>query len=148
VLAYRTLVLRRSPTATGPPTPYARVWQRRFYEVWQRPENVPVASVDRRRCAKPLSGTTVLIPVPGRYELWVGGSVRGELTALVDGRAVGRVRHQLNYVGLHTSAGQVDLAAGSHTFETRHRLSRFQPGEGGEAWATGPLLVTPANRCN
>jgi hypothetical protein len=38
VLTYRTLVLRRSPTASRPPSPYRMVWRGRFYEVWQRPE--------------------------------------------------------------------------------------------------------------
>jgi hypothetical protein len=73
--------------------------------------------------------------------------VRGELTALVDGRPVGQIRHQLNHAGHHTSLGQVELAAGAHTLESRHRLSRLRPGEGGEAWATGPLVITPADRC-
>ncbi|MGD0166179.1 MAG: hypothetical protein ABSC51_02660 [Gaiellaceae bacterium] len=37
VLYYRTLVLRRSPVASRPPSVYRLVWQGRFYEVWQRP---------------------------------------------------------------------------------------------------------------
>jgi hypothetical protein len=37
VLAYRTLVLRRSPAASRPPPPYSPVWRGRFYGVWQRP---------------------------------------------------------------------------------------------------------------
>jgi hypothetical protein len=150
VLAYRTLVLRRTPVGSRPPSPYRLVWQRRFYEVWQRPDAVPVSASDPRPCAKPLAvaGSTLSVPKNGRYELWVGGSVRGELIALVDGRRVGQVRHQLNHAGQYTSLGQVELTAGSHTLESRHRLSRFRPGEGGEAWATGPLLVTPADRCS
>jgi hypothetical protein len=35
---YRTLVLRRSPLESRPPSPYELVSQGRFYEVWQRPE--------------------------------------------------------------------------------------------------------------
>jgi hypothetical protein len=38
VLVYRTLVLRRSPTESRPPSIYRLVWHGRFYEVWQRPE--------------------------------------------------------------------------------------------------------------
>jgi hypothetical protein len=38
VLTYRTLVLRRSPLSSRPPSPYRLVWARSFYEVWQRPE--------------------------------------------------------------------------------------------------------------
>jgi hypothetical protein len=148
VLTYRTLVLRRTPIGSRPPAPYRLVWQRRFYEVWQRPESFQVSAPELRKCAQPITArTTVSVPRAGRYELWVGGSVRGELTAFVDGRTAGRIRHQLNNEGQYNPLGQIDLAAGSHTVATRHRLSRFRPGEAGEAWQTGPLLVTPANRC-
>jgi hypothetical protein len=33
---YRTLVLRRSPVASRPPSPYRPAWRGRWYEVWQR----------------------------------------------------------------------------------------------------------------
>ena len=149
IRTYRTLVLRRSPVASRPPAPYRLVWQRRYYEVWQRLETIPVSSTGTATCAKPLpiAGTAVSIPGAGRYELWVGGSIRGELIGLVDGRPVGRVRHQLNHEGQYTSIGQVELGAGRRVLATRHDLSRIKPGEGGEPWAFGPLLVTPAKRC-
>ena len=34
---YRTLVLRRSPAQSRPPSPYRLVWRGEFYEAWQRP---------------------------------------------------------------------------------------------------------------
>jgi len=37
VLVYRTLVIRRSPAASRPPSVYQPVAQGRYYEVWQRP---------------------------------------------------------------------------------------------------------------
>jgi hypothetical protein len=37
VLVYRTLVLRRGPAASRPPSVYRLVWSGRYYEVWQRP---------------------------------------------------------------------------------------------------------------
>jgi hypothetical protein len=37
VLAFRTLVLRRSPVASRPPSPYQLTWSGHYYEVWQRP---------------------------------------------------------------------------------------------------------------
>jgi hypothetical protein len=37
VLVYRTLVLRRSPVSSRPPSPFARIWSGHYYEVWQRP---------------------------------------------------------------------------------------------------------------
>ncbi len=37
LLEYRTLVLRRSPIRSRPPSPYELVWEGDTYEVWQRP---------------------------------------------------------------------------------------------------------------
>jgi hypothetical protein len=47
VLVYRTLVLRRSPLASRPPTAYRLVWRGLFYDVWQRPPSseAPIARV-------------------------------------------------------------------------------------------------------
>jgi hypothetical protein len=150
VLAYPTLVLRRTPVGSRPPASYRLVWQRRFYEVWQRPQSISVSAVEFPKCAPPVTvdGTTFSATRSGRYELWVSGSVRGELTAFVDGRPAGRIRHQVDNEGQYTSLGQIELTAGSHSVATRHRLSSFRPGEGGEAWQTGALLVTPADRCS
>jgi hypothetical protein len=36
LLAYRTLVLRRSPLASRPPSAFRAVWEGRYYEIWQR----------------------------------------------------------------------------------------------------------------
>jgi hypothetical protein len=45
VLGYRTLVLRRSPVASRPPSLYELRWQGRWYEVWQRgPNDAEVAA--------------------------------------------------------------------------------------------------------
>jgi hypothetical protein len=150
VHAYRTLVLRRTPVGTRRPVSYRLVWQRRFYEVWQRPEVVPVSATRTPPCAGPLEvrGRTFSAPTDGRYEVWVGGSVRGRLTAFVDDRRVGQVRHQLNHTGQYASVGTVQLPAGIHALDRRDHRSRFSPGEGGEAWVTGPLVVTPADRCD
>jgi hypothetical protein len=39
LLVYRTLVLRRGPAASRPPSVYRLVWSGRYYEVWQRPKS-------------------------------------------------------------------------------------------------------------
>jgi hypothetical protein len=39
ILAYRTLVLRRGPAASRPPSVYRLARSGRYYEVWQRPES-------------------------------------------------------------------------------------------------------------
>jgi hypothetical protein len=38
LLVYRSLVLRRGPDQSRPPSAYSLVWEGEFYEVWQRPE--------------------------------------------------------------------------------------------------------------
>jgi hypothetical protein len=46
LLVYRTLVLRRGPAASRPPSVYRLVWSGRYYEVWQRPL-APVRTIVR-----------------------------------------------------------------------------------------------------
>ena len=46
LLEYRTLVLRRSPVRSRPPSPYELVWQGDTYEVWQRPEGYDGAGLE------------------------------------------------------------------------------------------------------
>ncbi len=46
LLAYRTLVLRRSPVQSRPPSPYHLVWHGDNYEVWQRPEGLESSVID------------------------------------------------------------------------------------------------------
>jgi hypothetical protein len=46
ILTYRTLVLRRSPLASRPPSPYNIVFRGRHYEVWQRPETLTSRIID------------------------------------------------------------------------------------------------------
>jgi hypothetical protein len=41
LFVYRTLALRRSPSASRPPAAYRLAWSGRYYEVWQRPEAAP-----------------------------------------------------------------------------------------------------------
>ena len=43
VRVYRTLVLRRSPLESRPPSDYELRWKGRWYEVWQRPASVGTA---------------------------------------------------------------------------------------------------------
>jgi hypothetical protein len=53
VLTYRTLVLRRSPRQSRPPSPYELVWRGKYYDVWQRD---PDFDASRLIVHKPLGG--------------------------------------------------------------------------------------------
>jgi len=39
ILTYRTLVLRRGPGASRPPSPYRLIYRGEYYDAWQRPAN-------------------------------------------------------------------------------------------------------------
>jgi hypothetical protein len=41
ILVYKTLVLRRSPSESRPPSVYRFAWSGRYYDVWQRPDAYP-----------------------------------------------------------------------------------------------------------
>jgi len=61
VLTYRTLVLRRNPRQSRPPSPYQRVWQGDYYVVWQRDPDYDAANLIVH---KPLGGDFQPAAVP------------------------------------------------------------------------------------
>jgi len=61
VLTYRTLVLRRSPRQSRPPSPYKLVWRGKYYDVWQRD---PDYDASRLIVHKPLGGEFQPAAVP------------------------------------------------------------------------------------
>ena len=153
LLPYRTLVLRRSPVGSRPPAAFQLEWSGRFYEVWQRTSTIAGGALQCRKRStvtpvRPSGGIPVVIPRAGRYDLWVGGSFRGELTTYVDGKRTGTARHQLDHAGQYTPLAQVSLAAGRHVVELRRRSPLLEPGSGGASWPLGPLAVSPAGRCD
>lgn len=88
----------------------------------------------------------VTVPARGLYEVWVGGSVRGELTASVGQDAIGRVRHVLNNRGQFTSLGTALLEAGPNSLSLTYGGEDLLPGSGGRDAALGPVIVSSASR--
>jgi hypothetical protein len=68
VLVYRTLVLRRGPASSRPPSVYRLVWSGRYYEVWQRPgrtartiaTHLPLGNTSQAAAAAPCSRVEAL----------------------------------------------------------------------------------------
>ncbi len=92
------------------------------------------------------SGTaalTIRLPRAGPYRLWVGGSVRGTLTAGIDGAKLGRVSTQLQNAGQWLDVGSAALAAGPHRITLTLALPALRPGTGGGGFPLGPLLLQP-----
>jgi hypothetical protein len=207
LLPYRTLVLRRSPAQSRPPSPYRLVWGGRYYEVWQRPEGldasvirhlglgtaldptgvpdcrrvrelareagsdgtlvaaaragsqtVPLADTDHPRAWQSAGYPGTLLPVtPGtlsarvrvgrsrRYEIWLGGSVRGEVDVEVDGRPAGEARHQLNNQGEYVLLGTARLGSGRHRLAIHFHGADLHPGSGGTPSPVGPLQLASSD---
>jgi hypothetical protein len=204
LLVYRTLVLRRSPAQSRPPSPYELTWSGAYYEVWQRPEQgaevvarlplgrrirpagtarceeverlARVAGLGARLAAASPARTIVLrltdtkhpgaweddrygpsslLPrgegeigaelsarVAGRYEAWLGGSVRGEVELLVDGAPTGSSRHRLNNPGQYVNLGEVPLGRKEHEITIRYAGPDLHPGSGGQPLPFGPLVLS------
>jgi hypothetical protein len=74
LLLYRTIVLRRSATASRPPAVYQLVSTKRYYDVWQRPE--PTASTIVEHL--PLGGRYQPVAIPDCAEVQRLASVAGK----------------------------------------------------------------------
>jgi len=83
----------------------------------------------------------VRIQRPGEYEVWLEGSVRPRVEALIDGQPVGEVRHELNNHGQFVSFGSTVLRAGTHLVELRSSGADLSPGSAGGPPA-GPLVLS------
>jgi hypothetical protein len=90
-------------------------------------------------------GAEVRVPRAGRYEVWLGGSVRPEVDLTVDGRQVGEVRHQLNNQGEYVLLGRVRLGRGRHSVAIRFHGADLHPGSGGIPSPVGPLQLSPSD---
>jgi hypothetical protein len=170
LLVYRALVLRRSPYASRPPAVFRLARSGRSYDVWERgpgriagelvlrgnearcADVVALARRGRRLAAAPLppqppllplGATRFTVPRDGAYELWVGGSFRGRLTARVDGRLVADRRHELSHGAPFVSLGTLRLRAGEHRLEVRHERGGWRPGSSGRGFLPGPVVVAP-----
>jgi hypothetical protein len=84
----------------------------------------------------------VRLSANGRYSVWVGGSFRNRLAALIDGREIGDWTDQLNNSGQFTLLGSATLATGARNVELRYSSSMSAPGSAGPEYGLGPLVVS------
>ena len=205
VLTYRALVLRRSPAASRPPSPYRLAQRGRYYDTWVRPAVIQAplehlalgtevepgavpscaevlrladvaSAVDGELVAAsagqpPLAlqlggaersgglvpteaGSTYLepsgagrlaldvdVPQPGRYEIWLGGSVRPSATLSIDGEEVSTLRQQLSPPGNYLDFGVVPLQKGTHRFVITIGGPDLHPGSADSDGPLGPLVI-------
>jgi len=106
-----------------------------------RPEAIPVLTPS-------LTGTAsarVNVPASGRYTAWLAGDWFGKSTVKVDGHEVGAKRAELNWPGLYTDLGSVELAAGEHAIDLTYDTGGLHPGSGGPPFSFGPLTLSGEN---
>jgi hypothetical protein len=205
LLVYRTLVLRRSPVASRPPSPYRLLRRDRYWEVWQRPAHTsprvlahlplgeavepgatPACAQVLRLARTPgatklaavaatnpmivalgqathppawtaqgehltLAGAgaariEVTAPRPGRYAVWLGGSISGPVTVAVDGTSVGTARYEIQEDGQYVPFGSLGLEKSPparYEITITYNGGDWRPGSGGPPAVVGPLVLQP-----
>jgi hypothetical protein len=89
---------------------------------------------------------SIEVPRAGTYEAWLGGTVRGSVEMLVDGRRIGAARHQLNGDGGGIWLGEAPLDPGRHEVDLHFGGADLHPGSGGfPRPEVGPLVFVPAD---
>jgi hypothetical protein len=103
-----------------------------------RPVAIPVVTPS-------LAGTAyarITVPEAGRYIAWLAGDWFGNSSVEIDGREVGAKRAELNWPGLYTDLGSVDLVAGPHRVDLAYDTGGLHPGSGGPPFSFGPLTLS------
>lgn len=210
--SFRTIVMRRDPLASRPPSNYRLAYLSDYYEVWQR--TAPASTVyahlavtdgpghasadaDAAVCADAMrsahkagphariaympapshyiqfdssdmvlrgglsngggaiigigAGSAVReqrVPLAGRYDLYMGGSIGRPVSVIVDGRQVAQDAYQESYPYQWLLIGSVWLSRGTHRIEITRGGFGLHPGNGdgidGFNRTIGPLDLMPA----
>ena len=164
---FRTLVLRREPTADAPPPVFRRVWSGRYYEIWSRgggggTEDSACREMELRTARRPLPAgwsrrtddpTLVQTVGPGdvtgsveveraaRYEVWLRGSFGRAVDVRIDDRGAGSARDELSQPGNWLELGSVQLGAGRHRVELARGGGNLAPGNGDGPRTLGSLVL-------
>ncbi len=105
----------------------------------------PAAWTDRTQLSMHGTGTAdipVSLATPGRYSVWVGGSIQNPTTVSIDGHAVGTASNDNQQPGQYIQFGAITLSAGAHRITLHHAANPLAPGSG-ESDVVGPLLLAP-----
>jgi hypothetical protein len=82
---------------------------------------------------------------PGTYGVWLGGSSRGNVEIVVDGKTVAAGGPEIDHAEQYRQLGSVELAAGRHKIAlTYEDASPLGPGTGGEEFTIGPIVLATA----
>ncbi len=89
---------------------------------------------------------TAHIPVsvaqPGRYAVWLGGSLQNPTSISIDGHLVGTTSDDNEQLGQFIHFGDINLGAGAHLAALHHTSNPLAPGSG-VSDVVGPLVLSP-----
>ncbi|HLY48798.1 MAG TPA: hypothetical protein VKR21_06330, partial [Solirubrobacteraceae bacterium] len=91
LLVYRTIVMRSSPVASRPPSPYRLIYNGRWYQVWQRPrrllrpviDSLPLGDPGTPAGLPPCGAVAALAKEAGRHGLLAAAARRAPTTISV-----------------------------------------------------------------
>jgi hypothetical protein len=88
--------------------------------------------------------TTVIVPVAGRWEAWLGGSFKPRARLTMNGRPVGALRHRIGHAAATWPLGATTLPAGPVRVSLRFDPPDWRPGSAGASLPAGPLVLGQA----
>ena len=84
------------------------------------------------------------MPVSGEYDVFLGGSARGQVTLEIGGIAVGSIRNQLNNNAQYIQFDTTEFSAGELTATmTYEKGGWLRPAVGGYPFGLGPIVLSP-----
>jgi hypothetical protein len=127
--------------ATAQKAVVARLASRLVPPRWRSSRRFPGAAIPR---GSGTVDTAVRLPHRGRWRVWVGGAVPGQLTLSLDGRPIGKLRDRLNRPQDYEPVATRYLTAGRHRFVLRYE-ERLLAGRS-RTLPLGPLALSPVGR--
>jgi hypothetical protein len=89
------------------------------------------------------------LPGAGRWQVWIGGSSRGEVSVTVNGVDAGSARSRLNNNGQFIELDELDLEEGEIEIEVTYGQGGFpRPGTGAYPFGLGPVVLSRAGTGN
>ncbi len=97
----------------------------------------------------PLSDGTataaLMLPNSGEWQVWLGGSARGEVSVTVNGIEAGSVRNRLNNNSQFIELDRLRLEAGPQQIEVTYEQGGLpRPGTGAYPFGLGPVVLSRA----
>jgi hypothetical protein len=87
----------------------------------------------------------ITVPESGAWQVWLGGSARGEVSVTIGGVESGSASGELNNDAQFIRLDKVELGAGPQPVELTYRQNGLPaPGTGAYPLSVGPIMLTPA----